>query len=511
MDSSCLDSKDLIQRLAEGWTSAHSGLVQEFVHRLCDKLDAEGEVQQIVKDVLIFTMKMRNVRLRGFDQVTCILLARKDFPDSTEITRLVRSVAIPGRMIFFFVLSQVFHEQMKKLSAGVHSVIFSPEDIHNLLESNDTHASLKHRVRGQISKRTLIPYSLLHPVQGPMFYGREKELNRLFDEEDVSFAIAGPSRIGKTSILKEYARRLICQYDPRAARLFEISLYDCRGAGDDLIAMHIAMQIDPSKRSAEIKTADLLQFLCRERSRCDGPLEILIDEVDEACNGKAFEVLGDGARKGICRVLMTGRGVLLNLLLTQRSPFSCRLDLIRPEPLDESSAKRLILEPLADLGFNVEKPLHIVDRVFRLTGRLPHLLQFYGKKLAELAIDEKIDTISMVHVDRLQWEFETAQYFTSPLQDLANSENKRLALALLRDGRQEFSLSDIQETAHRMGVWLDPFQTIHACNDLVVNNILAWNSGLYRIANEALPHYAKELGLLNDSMERQPQSMRQSA
>lgn len=496
MDTTQLSSKELVNSLSDGWTMAHWGLAQQMVRRLYDKLNAEGDVHEVAANTVSFSLRMKNVHLRGFDDVMCLLLAYKDTISAEAIRQLVRKASRPGLMTFVFALSRISHEAARDLPLGAHSVVFSPEDVCDLLETREADASIKHTVRQRVSRRSLIPYSLLKPVQGAMFYGRNTELSRLLEEEDTSFAIAGPSRIGKSSILKEYARRLVCESDPRATRVFEISMYDCPAASDDRVPRHLAMGIDPSRRSSEIMMCDLLQFLCRERSRYDGPLELLLDEVDETCNGKAFELLGDAAKRGICRLVLAGKGVLLNSLLSQKSPLSCRVELIRPEPLDEASARQLILEPLADLGFGVDKPDLVVNEVFRLTGRLPHLLQFYGKKLTELAIDEKAARVSLHHIDKLKWEYETARYFISPLNDLPSDDHRKLALALLRDGRQVFAVSDLEAVAEGCGTRMPTLRVVDVCNDLVISNVLAWNSGQFSIANEALPHYARELGLL---------------
>ena len=52
-------------------------------------------------------------------------------------------------------------------------------------------------------------------------------------------------------------------------------------------------------------------------------------------------------------------------------PFAHRLELIQPEPLDAESARRLLLEPLFDLGFRVSVACRMAVDSYRL-GRTLH-------------------------------------------------------------------------------------------------------------------------------------------
>ena len=96
-------------------------------------------------------------------------------------------------------------------------------------------------------------------------------------------------------------------------------------------------------------------------------MELLLDEVDGVCQSKAFEELAEAVRLGYCRVLLCGKGTLYHTMRQQETQFSKRLQLIRPEPLDPDSAARLLLEPLAELGFKPENPAVVREQVFVLT------------------------------------------------------------------------------------------------------------------------------------------------
>jgi hypothetical protein len=220
----------------------------------------------------------------------------------------------------------------------------------------------------------------------------------------------------------------------------------------------------------------------------------MFDEVDEVCQGTTFELVGDAARRGYCRLILCGRGRLLQMMLSPSSPLACRLALLRPGPLEVDAARDLLVEPLDNLGISILDSDRVVEEIFRWTGRLPHLLQFYGKKLAELAEEE--GSISQNEVAALHWDFDTAQYFTSPLSDLPDSQTRLLALALLKESEHQVTIPQVRRLQAEIGLQLSHERTVEILNSLVVCNILSWDKGSYTIVNKALPLYAEKLGYL---------------
>jgi hypothetical protein len=502
MSSKEASKSNLIEVLANGWDPSYYRLVQELVMRWKNKFNTNTEIKYIGENELHFVTDLSDIRLRGMGEVECLLIGGDNPSIAHAVQKFWKEEKIPGRLPFVLTLSKLAYEQVQAVLPHERCLVLSAEQVQELLNATEPRQFLKRYIWQQIPKHRLIPYTILLPVEGAMFFGRHNDLDRLRNQEDVSFAIAGPSRIGKTSLVKQYKREMSREDNPQNPCRFYINLYDCKDKTPDGVARHIAMEVGPSSRSDKVTSDSLVHFLRYKRAMLDRPLDLLVDEVDEVCQGETFKALGAAARQGFCRLVLCGRGVLLKMALSTQSPLGCRLELIRLEPLDDKSARNLLLEPLADLGFSVDNPDRLVEHVFRLTGKLPHLLQFYGMKLANLATEEKTDTISMMHVDTLRWDFETAQYFTSPLlQDLADTETRLIALLLLKSGEQELKISLVRDIAAQQGLYLDHARTVDICNDLVINNVLAWHNGSFRIANEALAYYAHEMGYLDGALE----------
>ena len=501
-----VDTTLLIDRLAHGWTSSHAGLAYEFIQRWAAPLCQEADVIEIGENTAEFVTVLTDIRLRTMHQVPCLLVGGE--ADASKAlqefwTRFNSTHHIP----FILTLSATAHDSAVKMLRSGRCLILSPNQIDKMLRSQFPLVELKQLLLRQVPRRALIPYNLLVPAEGGMFFGRQNELSRLRDEDFTSFAIAGPGRIGKTSLARYYQTERLRSRHPSSSRSFFISLYDADHL-PDRIARFIAMKIQSSRRSDRMLVKDLLNFLLYQNKHCGGPLQLILDEVDEDCEGEAFKVLGEAARSHFCRLILCGRGNLLKMMLSSKSPLDCRLDLIQLEPLDTSSARDLLIKPIEDLGFKIEKPEGVTEEVLKLTGQMPHLVQLFGKKLVDHAISDKTETISTEQVELLKTDFYIAQFFLKSLNELANAEAKLVALALLSERQQSFSVPEIQAIAGQEGLHLDAASTNNICLELLVNNVLAWDNGSYRIANAGLPFYARKKDYLKNSLEEAREARR---
>lgn len=492
----------LIGKLQEGWTAAHSGWAQELAQRWAAKMGAQIESQKVAENTCQFVARMHDLRLRGMDNVPCLILTGEQKELQTQMVQeFWRQASLPRLLPFVFALSESAERVAREVFPRGRCLLLTNENVKGLLGSQEPQAELKELLWQQVPRRRLDPYNLLVPAEGGMFFGRYHELDRLRHEDATSFAIAGPGRIGKTSLLTRYRREMLLTRDGRAKSRFQISFFDCDPTPANSISRFLAMHIDSSKRSAEMTDAGLLNFIKYQYKTLGSPLDLLLDEVDLVCESEAFKALGAAARSGFCRLVLFGKGVLLRTILSENYLLGCRVELMHLGPLDPRSARDLILLPLRDLGFSLAEPEEFLERVLRLTGCLPYLLQFYGQKLAQIAIEEQTDTITLQHVETLQADFVTAQYFVKPLNDLRDVEARLIGLSLLKEYKGEYSIPFVQEVSGRLGIKLDHKRASEICNDLVINNVLAWHGSAYRIANEGLYLYARDMGYLSNALE----------
>jgi hypothetical protein len=138
-----------------------------------------------------------------------------------------------------------------------------------------------------------------------------------------------------------------------------------------------------------------------------------------------------------------------------------------------------------------------MEKASRLTGNLPHLLQFYGKELAELLIDQGPDSqfVEEKWLDRVRDLQKTAAYILSPLDDLSGSI-RSIAIELSRRAPDRITVPVVRSLASDLGINLADQAVLPLCTELVMCNILAWHERAFRISNESLRLYARDLGYL---------------
>lgn len=486
----------LVNRLAKGWSIRGNGVLDEFLRRWEHKVDTKAEIVALGPNTLVFIQDISYIHLRGMHKVPCVVLGGA-FLDPAATDQL-RKTFTPAVLPFILTLSEGCYQQATHILPKDRCLILTPDQIVHILISDERGLILKNLLWQQIPKIRLSPYNLLQPAEGGMFFGRENEVARLIDEETTSFAIAGPGRIGKTSLLKRYRHDMLRRRDLRSGYRFMISFFDCQHTSSDRIARFVAMNIAPSAKSDKMNTDGLVKFL--QYCSKDGPLDLLLDEVDLVCDSDAFKALGAAARLGYCRLVLSGRGVLLKSMLSPKNPLECRMDLIQLGPLDHSSAYALLSRPFADMNLGFSEPDLIADQVLRFTGRLPHQLQLFCMKLMDLAIKGHLDTISVDQIEIVKQDFVVAQYFINPVLTVEDPEARLIGLLLLRRGKRKFSITDVQEIASRVGLQRSFERVLDICNELVINNVLSWAAGSYQIATEGLFFYAHQMNYLDNAV-----------
>jgi len=491
----------LIEKLAKGGDAFSIGSTDNFLITWREKFGADVKKKGVFHNALFFSTCLDNIRLNGMYDIPCLLVGGNEIKTNAAVKRFKTEKLSPGKLPFIMALSDDAYNQAKSFFPRAQCLILSGEDVREMLASDRSHDILKKYLLKQIPIRRLNPYNILQPVAQNMFYGRESEIERLEQEEQKSFAIVGPSRMGKSSLLKHYRNRLLRSKNPRAIFSHEIDYYECQDTSSDGVARFLAMKIKPSNRSDKITSNDILKFLKYQRASQGHPLELLLDEVDDVCETETFRLLGQAAKHGLCRLILCGRSVLPRMLLNAQSPLQSRMDFLMLRPLDKKAARKLLKEPLNDLGFSINQRKKVIKTILKLTGRMPHLIQFYGERLSNLAIEERKNQISIQDIETLKWDFETTQQFISPLRGLDN-ETLIIAKCLMENDCQNITIPEVQIMGTQQGIQLSFDRTVDICNDLVINNILTWKEGTYSISNQTILEYAERFGFFNNIVQK---------
>ncbi len=513
MSWSTASIQGLLQRLESGWTT-QSSLPQDFVECWKERMGGTARIRDADQDVLYFSADLSAIHLRGTEEIHCLLISGK--PNIDTVKAHYDRIIAPGRLVVVLCAGPIEPSELHTVASWSRCMLVGHGDFAQFMNALAPLSWLKQALRERINRYSLIPFNILLPAQGNMFYGRAEELARLVNDDESTFAVAGPSRIGKTSLVTEYRRTLSRKGHYLAKSTVYIDCYECVDTSESGFVRFLARRLDGSSYGNRVQPENFAQFLKYLHSKLGQIPNIILDETDELCNSPVMRQLSTLSKNGHCRVIFCGRGNLLRTALESQSTLGGRLELVRLKALDEESAWKLFTEPLQDLNIAIDD--EAVKTALRWTGCLPHLLQFFGLRLCQLTIEQRRDAVGSEQVDELRWDFETAQYFTSPLADVGSPQSKLIALALLKQRPKSINYSLVVELAKSYALTLSLDDSKRICNELVICNLLTWagdsvqslrgptvdrpeSPASYRIATEALFDYAEKMGFLTEGLD----------
>ncbi|HYH63816.1 MAG TPA: hypothetical protein VD866_03865 [Urbifossiella sp.] len=442
-----------------------------------------------------FDLDLSRIYIRNLgEQTRCLILGGSGAAAADAVRDFYKTR--DGGLMFVFCVTPGALEQAHQFIPPGYALVVAPDAFRGLLTGLDPGGQLKKMLRGQIGRRRLSLYDICQPATGNAFFGRERELAQLLEHDTTSFAIPGPGRIGKSSLLKRHHWNLRRRRDPRVDRTFEIDFYSVSKLDIESVVRHIATKISDTYRGHTLRVSGFIDFLRYWRNQLGGPLELILDETDEVCSGPAFDQLGQAAKDGYVRLIMAGRGGLFKFATQSDSPMAARLRVLLLEPLEPATARELFCHPLADLGLHIRNPSLLVDYVLKQTGRLPHLIQFYAQNLVELSVERRLDELDIGDVHAVESTGTFSQYFLAPLLELDDADARTLACALLATPLQRYTTAEVLAAALRLGLPNSPVWVRRTCDELVIRNILLWEGGLYRASSQALRVFAEQAGLL---------------
>jgi AAA domain-containing protein len=489
---------DALSRLSAGWFPTPYPPLEEFLAVWKDEV-AQAVIQGRDRDALYFQASLPNSRLRGFGAIQCMAIggAMPEIPN--RIHDFLRLRSGPGRILFLFCFSEAAEAAAEAIVHSERCIVWTRKRILEAWTSGRLLDACREIIRERVPLRMLMPYDITISARGPMFYGRDAELAKLLQEDGQSFAITGPGRIGKTSLVNRLEEELIARGNPESPAVFSIDFFECADKSDNGLARKIAMAMEPGRRADRTTANDLAGFIEYQKHRLGCNPTLIFDEVDEVCGSALFkEQLTVPARHEHARFILVGKSGLLRFTKDNSRAFSSRLRLVKLGEIDADAGRKLLYEPIRELGLEFENFDALFGLVERQTGRSPHMIQFYGQRLVELAAEEDTRRIQVRHAEQLKWDHQTACFFLSPLGDLEFHPAAHLiALALLKSGLNPITPVTIQDIGKLHGLSIAHSEAIEIGDILVIQNILLWaESGGYRLANAALPEYAGKMGYL---------------
>lgn len=246
------------------------------------------------------------------------------------------------------------------------------------------------------------PYTFGPPVQDPsFFFGREYELDimvstvtQLAPGLRQSMALIGPRRIGKTSLLFEFKRRMEASKNIVASvsteqfelpspmqlttEILSVLRESAKSKDSEIAQMHFDLLDDNTpteERVFQIFRRDLQRLNDRLADQQKPPAILIIDEV-EGLVAFGLRVLGlfrDLAQSlPYVLFMVAGSDRLYQLVSNYTSPFYNVFKIINVKPLDEKEAVSMIIQTSSMGNIEFEEPA--IEKVVHISGGVPYLI-----------------------------------------------------------------------------------------------------------------------------------------
>jgi hypothetical protein len=258
-------------------------------------------------------------------------------------------------------------------------VIIGHRDLITIGAAKDPQRVLRSFILSQIDLTTVAPYTITGPTPDYFFFGREHELREVTEHAaNVSYAIIGGRRVGKTSIVGRLHRSRL----PAAG--FRTIYHDCSTitSYDSLLTTPIRNWQPGPPPNAPKTFGDLIQYLPDDK-----PLVLLLDEVDKlvpldrTAHWGLFNSLRSIANAGRGQVVLSGERTLRDALHDPTSPLFNFTNEILLGPLDYKAVEVLITQPMRQLEIELEDSKDIVNLIWSFTSGHPNIVQRLCRRL----------------------------------------------------------------------------------------------------------------------------------
>lgn len=315
--------------------------------------------------------------------------------DISDIEYAATSYSQDNRSILtiYFCLekNELLEELAKKPYLDV--VLIDENDLKKIILSEFPYRAFRKIILSGLSLQKISPYQTTGPAKAT-FYGRGKIIDLISGAKGSSFAIVGPRKIGKSSLLY----KLIEQQPPNTYYIFLDMQIEIGSYGAFLKALEFEIRITLGEKvDFENNISTLPGIFRRLSSRKGRRIIFILDEIDHFLefdrknNYKVLSTFRSMAQNNICRFVLAGFKTLYNDKRKLDSPLYNFCEEIQLPPLDRESAIGLITGPMKSIGVEYackgDKEL-----ILEYTACHPNLLQFFGRHLIEkVEVHERVE------------------------------------------------------------------------------------------------------------------------
>jgi len=368
----------------------------------------------------LYYLDLSSWRLRLSNRTPLVHIQRSELQDSSprqlqqSLLDVIRERGWQRRIVLVLLdgdsspFAQLSHSPLQSL------VMIGTEEQRRVMHSQRPSGELMDLVSSQIPISSLAPYNTTSPVTGSCFFDRSYELNKIQGNPDVSYAVLGVRRIGKTSLLREVQQRLKEESaTTEADESPHILFLDCSDLLErEALMEEIVRKLNPRelpRLHMQNYAFFFPDFLERMKRRYKNKLILILDEIDDLItlhggDWDMFRTLRAASNKGICQYIVAGFREAQRQLHNLDSPFYNFADEIRLNEFSLENARELIVTPMQNLRIRFKNENEVVSRMYEETAGHPNLIQFYCTILVrqlELTGQRELsrDSLSSVYAD----------------------------------------------------------------------------------------------------------------
>lgn len=293
-------------------------------------------------------------------------------------------------------------------------IVLTAKDLVAILVARPPRIQLIRKVRESTPLTLLNPYIYKGPIDRNMFYGRQDQLKKLC-ELRASYTMVGPRTIGKTSLIKR------AHEDLREQGHVVIRAEMRPGMSESELVYHIidrfvtevgAPQVLLTRCSVKALERLIENYAVRYTRRTLGAgwiphprkkVAIFIDEADELMT--RFPTLSASFRhchdQGWAKFVFAGYKDLRKAI--NDAQHSTLLNVAQEFPISAFSPREtaaLVMEPMVELGIELESHEKIVEIIHRESGGCPSRIQMLCHFIIESLDNSKERVIGPVHAQR---------------------------------------------------------------------------------------------------------------
>jgi tetratricopeptide (TPR) repeat protein len=318
----------------------------------------------------------------------------------------------------------------------------------------------------QLRAKELNPYIVGRPIYDEFFYGRNKELNELYNhiQKQQNVMLVAERRMGKTSLLMRLNQRLELPF----ISVF-VDLQGFPGQAEVLLSGVIRGVVKALLKREILSPERWEKYSLTYARDFVKALESIIDEAKQKLKDIKIVLILDEAERllelgsqvmGILRAtLISNREVVAIIAGTSQlvkmpedifnSPLFNIFTVLSLKPLSREDTESLITEPSKQAGVRYESDA--LKRIFELSGGIPFYVQAIGYQLIELANQESKETIDVEDVNKIIPEiFERlSNAFQWSLHQLGDKERTILATIASGEPLKDAHKQDIRDLENR--------------------------------------------------------------